>query len=111
MSLTTDELRAFLKDKRDKVWTDHSWTEISDAAGKLRAGLAVLGVRPGDRVAILSDNCPEWIVVDQAVQIFGGYGYMREVLVERLFRDARLYPIGGGTREIMNEIIAKSRGY
>jgi long-chain acyl-CoA synthetase len=59
--------RVFLKDKRDKVWTDHSWTEISDAAGKLRAGLAGLGVKPGDRVAILSDNCPEWIVVDQAV--------------------------------------------
>ncbi|HWN57447.1 MAG TPA: long-chain fatty acid--CoA ligase [Methylomirabilota bacterium] len=59
--------RVFLKDKRDKVWTDHSWTEISDAVGKLRAGLASLGVKPGDRVAILSDNCPEWIVVDQAV--------------------------------------------
>jgi len=59
--------RVFLKDKRDKVWTDHSWTEVSEAAGKLRAGLLGLGVRPGDRVAILSDNCPEWIVVDQAV--------------------------------------------
>ncbi len=59
--------RAFLKDKRDKVWTDHSWTEVAEAAGKLRAGLLGLGVRPGDRVAILSDNCPEWIVVDQAV--------------------------------------------
>jgi len=59
--------RAFLKDKPGKVWTDHSWTEISDAAGKLRAGLLSLGVRPGDRVAILSDNCPGWIVVDQAV--------------------------------------------
>src|ERR1700691_5621711 len=59
--------RAFLKDKRDKVWTDHSWTEVSEAAGKLRAGLLGLGVKPGDRVAILSENCPEWIVVDQAV--------------------------------------------
>jgi long-chain acyl-CoA synthetase len=59
--------RAFLKDKRDKVWTDHSWNEVSEAAGKLRAGLLGLGVLPGDRVAILSDNCPEWIVVDQAV--------------------------------------------
>ena len=59
--------RVFLKDKPGKVWTDHSWTEISDAAGKLRAGLPSLGVRAGDRVAILSENCPEWIVVDQAV--------------------------------------------
>jgi len=50
-------------------------------------------------------------VCDQAVQIHGGYGYMREYVVERLYRDARLYPIGGGTREIMNEIIAKLEGY
>ena len=32
-------------------------------------------------------------------------------VVERLYRDARLYPIGGGTREIMNEIISKTEGY
>ena len=50
--------RAFLKDKRDKVWTDHSWTDVAEAAGKLRAGLLGLGVRPGDRVAILSDIAP-----------------------------------------------------
>ena len=56
-----------------------------------------------------TDMC-SW-VVDQAVQIHGGYGYMREFVVERLFRDARLYPIGGGTREIMNEIISKAERY
>jgi acyl-CoA dehydrogenase len=56
-----------------------------------------------------SDACS--FVVDAAVQVHGGHGYMREVLVERLYRDARLYPIGGGTREIMNEIIAKTEGY
>ena len=56
-----------------------------------------------------TDMCS--FVCDQAVQIHGGYGYMREYLVERLYRDARLYPIGGGTREIMNEIIAKTEGY
>ncbi len=42
-----------------------------------------------------------------AVQILGGMGYMRETRVERLSRDARLLPIGGGTTEIMNEIIIK----
>jgi acyl-CoA dehydrogenase len=47
-------------------------------------------------------------VCDDAVQIHGGNGYMREYVVERLYRDARLFPIGGGTREIMNEIIART---
>jgi len=49
-------------------------------------------------------------VVFDAVQIHGGYGYCREYLVERLYRDSRLFSIGGGTYEIMNEIIAKHMG-
>jgi acyl-CoA dehydrogenase len=47
----------------------------------------------------------------EAVQILGGMGYMRETRVERLSRDARILPIGGGTSEIMNEVIAKTEGY
>ncbi|MEZ4321119.1 MAG: acyl-CoA dehydrogenase family protein [Myxococcota bacterium] len=43
----------------------------------------------------------------EAVQILGGMGYMRETRVERFLRDARLLPIGGGTSEIMNEIIGR----
>ena len=45
-------------------------------------------------------------VTYDAVQIFGGYGYMRGYLVERLFRDNRVLSIGGGTTEIMKEIIS-----
>ena len=45
-------------------------------------------------------------VTYDAVQIFGGYGYMRGTLVERLYRDNRILSIGGGTTEIMREIIA-----
>lgn len=48
--------------------------------------------------------------VYDAVQIHGGYGYCREYLVERLYRDTRLFTIGAGTYEIMNEIIAKRLG-
>jgi acyl-CoA dehydrogenase len=46
-------------------------------------------------------------VAYDCVQLHGGYGYMREYAVERFFRDMRLMTIGGGTSEIMKEIIAK----
>jgi len=49
-------------------------------------------------------------VADEAIQILGGHGYMREFPVERAWRDARLARIGAGTDEIMKEIIAKTYG-
>ncbi|MBX3209447.1 MAG: acyl-CoA dehydrogenase family protein [Labilithrix sp.] len=96
--------------------------KLADMATRLAAARALVNecttrVARGEQVAGLAamtkntatDMCS--FVVDQAVQIHGGNGYMREYLVERLYRDARLYPIGGGTREIMNEIISKTEGY
>ncbi len=49
-------------------------------------------------------------IADECVQIHGGYGYMREYGVERALRDARLGPIGGGTDEIMKEILGRQLG-
>jgi alkylation response protein AidB-like acyl-CoA dehydrogenase len=49
-------------------------------------------------------------VADEAIQVLGGHGYMREFPVERAWRDARLARIGAGTDEIMKEIIAKTYG-
>jgi acyl-CoA dehydrogenase len=46
-------------------------------------------------------------VTYDAVQIFGGYGFMRGYPVERLYRDNRVLSIGGGTTEVMKEIISK----
>jgi acyl-CoA dehydrogenase len=49
-------------------------------------------------------------IADQTLQIHGGYGYTREYGIERAVRDARLGPIGGGTDEVMKEIIGKTMG-
>lgn len=46
-------------------------------------------------------------VAERAVQIFGGNGYMREYKVEKFLRDARLFPIGGGTTEMNKLIVAR----
>ncbi len=52
----------------------------------------------------------EW-VASQAVQLFGGMGYMAECEVERQYRDMRILGIGGGTTEIMTSLAAKTLGY
>ncbi|OLF17911.1 acyl-CoA dehydrogenase family protein [Actinophytocola xanthii] len=52
----------------------------------------------------------EW-VVDQAVQLHGGLGYLRESEVERHYRDMRILGIGGGTTEILTGLAAKMLGY
>ncbi len=46
-------------------------------------------------------------VIYQCLQLLGGYGYMEDYPMARLLRDSRLGPIGGGTSEILREIIAK----
>jgi acyl-CoA dehydrogenase len=46
-------------------------------------------------------------VTEAATQILGQHGCLRPHLVERLYRDNRILSIGGGTREIMKEVISK----
>lgn len=113
------ERRAFGKPLSGHQVTRHKLAEMATriaAARALTNEVATRYVR-GEHLASLAamakntatDMCS--FVCDQAVQLHGGYGYMRESLVERLYRDARLYPIGGGTREVMLELISKAEGY
>ena len=113
------ERRAFGKSLTGFQVTRHKLADMATriAAARALAGEVTSRYLRGDaqpQLAAMAKNTATDMcsyVVDEAVQIHGGYGYMREYVVERLFRDARLYPIGGGTREIMNEIISKAEGY
>ena len=82
-------------------------TLVYQVATRMAAGQSCVS-----EVSMAKNLCAETAVsvTYDAVQIHGGMGYMRETLVERLSRDARLLPIGGGTQEIMKEIVAKTLG-
>jgi acyl-CoA dehydrogenase len=61
-------------------------------------------------IAKLATQRAAFEVSDACLQIHGGAGYMKEYGIERAVRDARLGPIGGGTDEIMKEILGRSLG-
>jgi acyl-CoA dehydrogenase len=61
-------------------------------------------------IAKLATQRAAFEVMDDCLQIHGGAGYMKEYEIERAARDARLGPIGGGTDEIMKEILGRSLG-
>ncbi|CAM2008362.1 acyl-CoA dehydrogenase family protein [Acanthopleuribacter pedis] len=96
-------IRHKLVDMQSKI--DVARAYVYHTAALIEAGQIAL-----QQAAIAKNQAVEIcsFVVDQAVQIFGGLGYMEGVRVERLYRDARLLPIGGGTQEIMKEIIWKT---
>ena len=76
-------------------------------AAKMAAGQSV--IKEISMAKNFATDTADRITTD-AVQILGGLGYMRGSLVERLYRDNRILSIGGGTREVMNEIISKQMG-
>ncbi|MBQ4822166.1 acyl-CoA dehydrogenase family protein [Aquimarina sp. MMG016] len=63
-------------------------------------------VKEASMSKLLSTKMADKVIYD-CLQLLGGYGYMEEYPLARLFRDSRLGPIGGGTSEILREIIAK----
>jgi acyl-CoA dehydrogenase len=113
------ERRAFGRSLSAFQVTRHKLADMATRIAAARALLAeaVVRVERGELVtglAAMAKNAATdmlGLVADQAVQLHGGAGYTRGTVVERLYRDARLYAIGGGTREIMNEIISKTEGY
>src|SRR5688500_16525350 len=100
-ALTYHALREFVapEAERRKAIARQDWSDPSITAGLREATKAKLLTQ---RAALE--------VADECLQIHGGYGYMREYGIERAVRDLRLGPIGGGTDEVMKEILGRQLG-
>ncbi|MCW1430984.1 acyl-CoA dehydrogenase family protein [Novosphingobium sp. JCM 18896] len=118
-----DEAIAYAKDRQQfgKPIADFQNTQftLADMATNLEAARALLylaaakvtaGAPDKTRFAAMakrlaSDNGSQ--IVDQALQIFGGYGYLRDYPIERFWRDLRVHRILEGTNEVMRMIIGR----
>ena len=97
---------------RHKLVEMHSRTAAARALTREAVEQAAAGASPLLEAVVaknVSVAACEW-VVSEAVQIFGGMGYMRESEVERHYRDARILGIGGGATEVMTDLAAKLMG-
>jgi long-chain acyl-CoA synthetase len=61
----------FLWAKRDGIYRALSWRETAEQAGALSRGLRALGITRGDRVALIAENRPEWVIADFAIMAAG----------------------------------------
>jgi long-chain acyl-CoA synthetase len=64
--------KPFLWAKRSGKYRAMSWLEAADAVGRLAQALTGLGIQPGDRVVLVSENRPEWPIADLAIMAAGG---------------------------------------
>ncbi len=91
---------AGLKAKLQAGWAHLDWAIARHLEGKLTAAEA--------SAAKLFHTELQWEVCDAALQLHGGAGYMNEYPIARLWRDARVQRIYGGTSEIMKEVVART---
>lgn len=95
--------------------------KLVDMAQKIAASQAMLellawrvdqGESPIAEICMLKNQATQTMAfcASEAVQIFGGAGYMRGVKVERVYRDVKVNAIGGGTEEIMKDLASRQMG-
>jgi long-chain-acyl-CoA dehydrogenase len=82
-----------------------SWAYLDQCIEKHLAGELEITDAAKAKWWLTEQQC---IVVDRCVQIFGGYGYMAEYPIARMYADSRIQKIYGGTSEIMKELISRS---
>ncbi|MDP3737490.1 MAG: acyl-CoA dehydrogenase family protein [Hyphomonadaceae bacterium] len=91
---------ADMKAKLQVGWAHADWALDRHIKGKLTAAEA--------SAAKYWHTETQWEITDAALQLHGGAGYMNEVLIARMWRDARVQRIYGGTSEIMREVVSRS---
>ncbi len=122
LDLTVDYVRtrtAFGKPLITKQVVRHKLVEMKSAVDVSRVYTRHILERHAEgeqlfaEAAIAKNQCVAAceFVVNEAVQLHGGAGYMRGTEVERHYRDARILGIGGGATEVMNDLIAKALGW
>lgn len=97
----------------------HKLVDMAQRVSTSQAYLEMTAWRMDQELDVIADLCmlknqatqTLAFCASEAVQIFGGAGYLRGVTVERLFREIKVNAIGGGTEEIMKELTARQLGY
>ena len=97
----------------------HTLTEMARRIDVARVYVHHVAERAGRGEDVIAETCfakntaveaGQW-VCDQALQLHGGLGYMREAEVERQYRDQKILAIGGGTTEILTALASKRLGF
>lgn len=63
--------KPFIWAKRSNAWQSWSWKQAEAEVRRIAGGLAALGIKPGDRVALVAENRPEWVIADLAIMATG----------------------------------------
>ena len=103
--------RAALKAKKEGVYCDLSWNEFQKQVEEAALGLMDLGIQPGDRVAILSENRPEWAVADLAILSVGAvtvpvYATLTTEEVEYILRNSGASLLFAANPELMGKALS-----
>jgi long-chain acyl-CoA synthetase len=99
-----------LRARRDGAWTDISTAEVADCVHSTSIGLLELGLQPGDRVAILSENRPEWAYADFAILMacctdVPIYSTLPAPQIEALLRDSGSIAVMVSNRTQLDKIL------
>lgn len=99
-----------LRYKKDGVWHDISWNEFGRRVETVACALLALGINPGDRVAILSENRPEWAITDLAIISVQGivvpiYHTLKAKQIEFILQDSGARVLFVSKPALLNEVL------